>query len=568
MLAKGAACLSCHKVKIKCDGSKPCCSRCHRLHRQCTYPTVIVRRPDRLKQLRARAMILEMTISKLTLSSTYDMSVISARLRGRIERLGRLQGQPKVIRTSVPVYICCEDSKLDVLASRLRLQVESQPEAPGQSTTFSIDRSVIERTLESYYWEKGEELPLPMSLYLIGIFLPNRAQFQFFMPLPQFLHSIALPPSDPASIHPCLRNACHLVACSILGGRWASLEPYFAERTRRFLDQALMWADRDRITHFLWATTLLASYFMRARRIKESFLAITSASQFATACGLLSTHNEGVEASYQPDEFLLPPPVTEAEALSRLWLAHSIHITDQSLNALTALPWSFVCDERWTPASEHSDIMYPWFKMPMATEEELSKVWRSDVHLNASIMHIFQQVDTYASNLREHGRKRGEKESGKLRVLLDFHESRIRPFSETISSLNPHGLLAHATLNGTSLIFHSLFSGRNPEARAQMLRAAHKLVEICDELQGREDYYGVQSSFVPVVHMMNGIRIFASELRRPETQRDAKLSLQYCHFIEIILDTLDNLTALYPAWAECISLLRDPLSNTMKSLVF
>ncbi|KAF8306833.1 hypothetical protein DL93DRAFT_164948 [Clavulina sp. PMI_390] len=223
----------------------------------------------------------------------------------------------------------------------------------------------------------------------MGIFLPHRSHFNFFAPIPDFIRHLSLPTSHPNSLHPCLRHACHLAACSIIGGRWSDLEPYFAERTRYFLEEALMLASPEHITQFLWASVILASYFTRGRRIKESYAIISPAGHLAMACGLLSCHDSDIEPDYRQDQFLLPMPATEAEALERLWLAHSVFITDWSLNILTGCPGTFVCDERWIPSLDQAEITYPWFKLNMTSEEELSTIWRSDVHRNFSLMHLF-----------------------------------------------------------------------------------------------------------------------------------------------------------------------------------
>ncbi|KAF8312126.1 hypothetical protein DL93DRAFT_1348527 [Clavulina sp. PMI_390] len=218
-----------------------------------------------------------------------------------------------------------------------------------------IDRTVANRTLESFQWVRGEEIPFKMSLYMVGLLLPYRAHFHFIIPIPYLLHGLSLPSSDPASIHPCLRNACHLAACSVIGGRWSSLEPYFAARTRGFLDKALMLPTPEHIIHFLWASTLLASYLMRARRIDESFATITSACSISSAFGLLSTYNAEAFQKYHPGQPILPAPTTAAEALHRIWLLHSIFLTDQSLSALTGLPQSFTC-EVWTRPSLENGV--------------------------------------------------------------------------------------------------------------------------------------------------------------------------------------------------------------------
>ncbi|KAF8310886.1 hypothetical protein DL93DRAFT_1566699 [Clavulina sp. PMI_390] len=568
-LARGAACVPCRKLKTKCSGSRPSCERCRRFERQCVYAGGAAKQPLRNaspKVLQARAMELQLTISKMLLSSKHNLSMISAGLRDRIDRLGTSHGQSPPPHSSIPIYICSEECKLDALASRPRSSKSSAVGFPREGDTYETERPIVERTLGSFDWVKGEELPLPMSLYLIGIFLPYRSHFNFCIPLPDFLNRLSIPASHPSSIHPCLRHACHLAACNILGGRWADIEPHFANLTRHFLNKALMLANPEHITHFLWASTLFACYLARARRVEESFAVITPASHLAMACGLLCTHNPESESGYAPNQFLLPPPVTEVEALNRIWLAHSVFITDQSLGVLTGCPGTFVCDERWRPSFEKEEMVYSWFKMKIARDEELSKVWQSDIHRNVSMAHLFRRVTAAAACISKNQVVDDETDPVSLKSFIHFHDSRIPRLSEGIGNSNPHVLFAHATLYGSSVVLHSLHAGESAQARAEMLRCSRALREICKELQGHRDARSVQSSLVPMVHMMNAIRIFAHELRRPDVQENATLSAEYCHSIEVLLDFLSDMTVLYPAWRDSPVLVKDVLTTAMESL--
>ncbi|KAF8311305.1 hypothetical protein DL93DRAFT_1498661 [Clavulina sp. PMI_390] len=245
ILPRRAACLQCRKLKAKCNGVKPACSRCLHLRKQCAYADELelIAQGRSAGSLQTRLLTLELTVNKLALSSGYDLSVSSARLRERINLLGQFQKRSTLELTTLPLYICGEVSKLDALAYGVPAGEQAREKRPRIGDTYHIDRSVVEHTLNSFRWTRGEALPLSMSLYLIGLFLPYRSHFHFFIPLPRFLHCLSLPLSHPGSIHPCLRDACHLAACSVLGGRWTSLEPYFLARTRRFLDEVLLVAD-------------------------------------------------------------------------------------------------------------------------------------------------------------------------------------------------------------------------------------------------------------------------------------------------------------------------------------
>ncbi|KAF8312123.1 hypothetical protein DL93DRAFT_1347783 [Clavulina sp. PMI_390] len=553
ILAKGTACLQCHNHKTRCDGSKPACFRCRRLQKQCVYPEerVVPVRIAPTQLLRNRILELELAVKKASLSSTHNLSIVSARLRERIKHLGSSHGQSLIDLTSLPAFICCEDSKLDALASRPRAEPETSRRYPQEGGIYSIDRAIAERTLDSFRWVKGEELPLSMSLYLIGLLLPYHSHFHFFIPLPYFFHGLLLPVAHPASVHPCLRNACHLAACSIIGGRWATLEPYFAERTRNDLDEALMLANTEHTLHFLWASTVLASYFARARRVQESFTVISAACAMSVACGLLSAHNPQSERGHQPgDHFMLPPPASEAEALHRLWLGHSLFLTDWSLAALTALPPSYACHERFEPSFENNKLEYPSFKTPLTRDEELAKIWQSDVHRSMWSLYIFQKVADIALSVDVKRPRLHKSTAMSLKSFIRFHDSTIPQLSNEISNSNSDILLSYAALYGSSLVLNSLEAGSDAKARSEMLRCAQRLVDICTELRGHQHLQRIQSSLVPMIHMMNAVRILAHELQRSAAQDNTSLSSEYCYSIEALLDFLDSMAMLFPAWSE------------------
>ncbi|KAF8304900.1 hypothetical protein DL93DRAFT_413001 [Clavulina sp. PMI_390] len=361
-LARGNACLHCRKLKVRCTGWKPTCSRCQRTKKLCVYTEASPKSPTN-KIVSSCTLKSQLDNNKMLLSSKHNLSLILARLQERIHHLGELSTRPPITPTSIPMVISCEESQLDVLASKSLGHGRVFLEHPQEGETHEVRRLIVERTLDSFSWVRGQELPLSMSLYLIGIFLPYRSHFNFFIPLPYFLRCLSLPQSHPNSIHPSLRNACHLAACSILGGRWSQLEPHFAQITRQFLHAALVLPNPQQVIHFLWASSLMASYLARARRIEESYMVITPASYMALACGLLCTHNPEFEDNYNPRQFLLPPPVTEEEALHRIWLAHSVFTTDQSLSVLTGIPGCLMCNGRWRPSTEKAEIVYSWFKV-------------------------------------------------------------------------------------------------------------------------------------------------------------------------------------------------------------
>ncbi|KAF8304899.1 hypothetical protein DL93DRAFT_2102322 [Clavulina sp. PMI_390] len=158
----------------------------------------------------------------------------------------------------------------------------------------------------------------------------------------------------------------------------------------------------------------------------------------------------------------------------------------------------------------------------------------------------------------------GETDFTSLKSVIRFHDSRIPPVSDTIDNSDSNILFSHAALYGSSAILHSLFARDDVEARSEMLRSAQKLVEICRTVRGHEHLRSVQSSIVPMVHMMNAIRIFAHELRRLDVQEKIALANEYIHSIELLLDFLDTMTALYPAWTDSTKSLGEAVVASIK----
>ncbi|KAF8309913.1 hypothetical protein DL93DRAFT_1690911 [Clavulina sp. PMI_390] len=343
---KGVACMQCHGHKVKCDGAKPVCSRCQRLHKDCAYPTGVIKRRPKTDILQARILELQLEVHRMTVISKHDLYMATARLQERLKflgahRLDRLESTSSGLSWLAVFPLSGQDGRIGGYSLR------------QERSRQLIQRAAVEHYVDSFQWSPGEEVPLQMSQFLISIFLPYRLQHHFYMDATYFLQCFSLPPSHPESIHPCLLHACYLAACNIVGGRLSAFEPYFLERCRFYLNQALMLADR--LPHFLWTSTLLGYYFARNRRLEESFAMVSAACRLATACGFSTT--------MENSSGLLAPPASKAEAIDRIWLFHSIYMADQSLTALFPFPPTLVCDEEWGPASEDDSKKYSWFKV-------------------------------------------------------------------------------------------------------------------------------------------------------------------------------------------------------------
>jgi hypothetical protein len=78
-----------------------------------------------------------------------------------------------------------------------------------------------------------------------------------------------LPESHPESLHLVLVNAIFLAACSGGGPQMKPYEDEFLRRSREHAQHCLV--HRDRIEHFLWASIIIAWYYVRNGRINEAY---------------------------------------------------------------------------------------------------------------------------------------------------------------------------------------------------------------------------------------------------------------------------------------------------------
>ncbi|KAF8304932.1 hypothetical protein DL93DRAFT_411534 [Clavulina sp. PMI_390] len=579
MPALSSACVRCRDSKQKCDGLKPTCSRCQHHHRECVYPAKRVnRRASVLETLEARALQLETNLHRLALTSTHDLQLASTKLLDRIGHLDDVdiirpaQRSVTVDTAWLPIFPYPQQGE----AGPSRGQILSQDSTEGYTSVVS--RAMVELQVTSHSWARLDEPHVPplLSLQLIKLFLPYRSHYYFFMDVSHFLHCASLPTSDPDSIHPCLLNACYLAGCSSSGGILASLEPYFVKRTRYFLDQALMFADR--ITHFLWASLVLGCYFIRTRRLEECFTVASAASRFAIACGLVLPLDPRtiVTNDFGTTGFLLPEPRNEVEAVDRIRLAQSIYLMDITTPILGGAPSSFPYDARWELGPKEASLAYPYGKGSLISEERLSNLWRSELYLKVSMARTLDRVTTFARLACVIGKRGSDAEYMVLSAHLDFQQSNIPPLSDTrglqpmegVSTFNPNMLLAHMMLYGSGLVLHNLPAERDMGAKGRLIHCVRALVNVCEKVRGTKRLHRVQAGMMNGIHMMNAVRVVAHELRQNGAQREnIRLLINDCYVIELFLDFIDDLILFNPAWTGTTALVKDLLMDAVTPLV-
>lgn len=173
------------------------------------------------------------------------------------------------------------------------------------------------------------------------------------MHIPHLLEAVKKPETDAISLHPALLNAIYLAACYVNGPPLERFTSFFLERTRHHMHQSL--ANADRLTHFMWASVILGSYYIRNFRLHEAYTIISSCARFAAACGLDVTGSRAdcPDSDYAsldiydsagaviPSPCLLPPAADEADELERVRLSHSIYMVERCIALMGDFPSVF-----------------------------------------------------------------------------------------------------------------------------------------------------------------------------------------------------------------------------------
>ncbi|KAF8290501.1 hypothetical protein DL93DRAFT_2234428 [Clavulina sp. PMI_390] len=382
-----------------------------------------------------------------------------------------------------------------------------------------------------------------------------------------FLRCLSLPLSHPESIHPCLLNACYLGACVISKGGLSSLEAYFVRRTRHFLEQSLMYADR--IPHFLWASVILGSHLLRLRRLEEAFAVISGAARMSSACGLVHEHNAGLADG----DRLLPPPRNEQEADDRLKLARSVYIIDQSLAAVSGYPMTFPGDDSWGPSTNVLQLWGQQREEKKSGGGEVLELWQSE-RFKVSILKLIEQVNRFAFAVHGRSGSRASEEGyAALGYLISSYVGIIPALVDVgrpgppkpLTELEITVLSAHITLDGGGLLLHSLRAGEDPEARRQMFGYLRALVGALKWIKWYRPLYKIQAGLVPMILVMNATKIVANELGRFQVMAEVGQSIDYCQVLEVLLHYLEDSSLVYPRWANTHIALKDPLTKAVNS---
>lgn len=369
--SSGRACTSCRSIKKvrtslilqrivslsstnfrsikRCDGALPRCRRCESRDLVCK-PSATVSRRRLIDVLEEKMNKLESKFA--TLSSTYERQSLSKSLFNKVRSLC----------LSSP---CCANGigQRAPLALFFHATLPFMTPPEGENETDVGYRPVISRSLvysllgtwhphdgpmpthlslclyvsRASFWHRLACLPNASNTVCASarLFLPFRFQFHFYMNLPHFFDALSRPSNDPNSLHPSLLNAIYLGACHVIGFDYSSFEPFFLDRTRASLNLSLECANR--LTHFMWASVILGSYFEMTGRLTESYAVVSPCASFALAGGLDCVNGPSRAVQFP----ILPPAEDAAEEEDRTRLIQAIYLADRSLALISGFPSTF-----------------------------------------------------------------------------------------------------------------------------------------------------------------------------------------------------------------------------------
>ena len=177
--------------------------------------------------------------------------------------------------------------------------------------------------------------------------LPFRDHFHMLMYPPRLLLRLRLPSDHPNSIHPALLNSLYLAACCISGGQTSGYESRFLNQARMESEHALAFVDR--LVDFMWASVVLASYYLRRGRIVEAHNMILGTVGFAMAVGL-----HRAPGTLGPESIILPP-ADEIEKHDRVVLWYALTQLEASISMRIGLP-TVTPKDVCSPNSPHNTI--------------------------------------------------------------------------------------------------------------------------------------------------------------------------------------------------------------------
>ncbi|KAJ7647001.1 hypothetical protein FB45DRAFT_998309 [Roridomyces roridus] len=445
-LDRGTACLFCRKRKVKCDGGRPACRRCHEMGRaeDCEYND---------PQARSENEHLESSI---------------ARLEARIRQLGgTLPTSPEVILHEP--------------------HLEGQPLGSFSFSSWSIQRphqappTRLQVTLSDGWWRTP--IPPPnVTKILIEFFARHASQFGFFLNGPRIVKSVFSPDAR-RPIFPRLLNGILLFGINLSGSpALQAHENVFLARVQQ--SSTLSNAVQPyHIVQNIQAEALLAQYFLRQGRFLEAMHHINAAASLSIGCGLRRLNGHHSERNAYP----LPSTrdaVEQGERVNAFWSIMAAHkvfsvmmqwpsSVSDILDEQVDLPWPLdmeVYDSGIVPVNPHGQsTMKSFVEDPMSANFEAAN---STLAQHAKAAALFERASHMggqrASNLSDPDEQ----------AQFTSFEHGLNQFMQTLPPFNGQGTidtirlrLVTFTLCQVAIIqLHSAFD--NPASIHKCLNAA------------------------------------------------------------------------------------------------
>ncbi|KAF8333102.1 uncharacterized protein EI90DRAFT_3052991 [Cantharellus anzutake] len=532
-LTPGQACLECRRRKVKCDGSRPVCGRCDRLRKECEYEQIV---------RRLQVDIMEDRLSEIESGIQAYLRRPASMEHPLMKKLtgdgGDRHHPQNLVSPFLPLYTGEPRSSSTVV-----------PESNGSVTSEALLAgygSVTPRTIpESGLGQIGvdSELPAELSEYLIRMALPFRNQFHMNMHLPRLLFRSRLPPTHPDSIHPALLNSIYLAVCSTSGGQMAEYESRFLTRTRTESERALGFVDR--LVHFMWASVILASYYIRRGRIVEAHNTISGTVSFAVAAGL----HRAPDVPHGTEVIVLPP-ADAVETQDRVALWHAL----TQLEASSSLRTGF---QTIAPKDHQASIRALFFAQPAI--QVIPSVPHVVLQTKASALlmgireYLVAIKDVGTAGLPPAATERYSMLVTSLRIIQQEIPAVDRPLglqsTESVSKTNPAIVQLHCYVNLCSILLYNAAAAENPRDIQLTVRSAESMARACSAVRRDEPLLLIQAhpDLVWCLHSACEVLIRDFMTRRAQNENNAAVLEEREAFIKSVFDVLNDLIGFFPS---------------------
>ncbi|KAF9507021.1 hypothetical protein BS47DRAFT_1398967 [Hydnum rufescens UP504] len=502
-LRPGQACLECRRRKMKCDGQRPTCARCEKLHKTCVFQP-LERKTAFTQILQEKILALENNLEELSGPRSRLVSHPLFLLDPHASESSRSTPQPIVpVRRLIPQY------KYDP-----GVPIEHYP--PGRvSRTCTAEGygavvpcSVIEDKLR--YWDPQTEI-------------------------------------DPQTLN-------YLYGC----GNLSRFEPIFLARTRQYMDQALAYADR--LLHFTWASVILSTYYGRAGRVLECHNTVSTAVRFALGFRLNSR-----VGSPTPDNLTTQEAIDLMEEKS-LWYALYLLDTNVASRfdlpgampeeCVTELNAIFVylqsqddgsCDPVLHWSMRAIGIVGCVHALKLKMKEQENAGWQENTRRAFRAIRT-HQLDLATSVLRE--------------VIPPLDDPIGLLPGETMGPLNFLLVRPHILLYSASIHLYNISAHEDPKAYHRALRAAVDMGTLMRRMRASAPLSALQIPAIHIADIYTACEVLIRDLHQPSRTPGSPPFLAAEQALEPLFDGLLDLIHLYPTWAPPMSKLRNLLEGT------